>query len=263
MTESVKEATRPESLLVEEQTFYNELEIHGSKLHDLLHRMSCAFYEKGRRGRIWSHFWNTVDLPGAKVLDYGCGDGSFSHILASHGAHVYGIDLSPQRIMQAKAATNPNHPGRAEFFVGDAHQTPFPDNTFDLVVGNGALHHLDLERAYAEISRVLKPRGRAFFMEPMFFHPALRLLRFLTPSLRSPGEKPLDFADMRKAERWYRNVVHYEHFLFAAFAAPCGIFGKNFALAMIAAIDDFDQILMRLLPGLREQAWLTMLELEK
>jgi ubiquinone/menaquinone biosynthesis C-methylase UbiE len=204
-----------------------------------------------------------VDVRGAVALDYGCGDGSFSHLLASRGAHVSGVDISPERIRQAEAATVAGNSGSAKFFVSDVHQTPFPDNSFDYVVGNGALHHLDLDRAYAEIARVLKPAGRAFFMEPMYRHPGLRLVRRLTPSLRSPCEKPLDFSDMERAKRWFRKVSHREHFLFAACTAPAALLGRATALTMINLVDRFDRGLMRLAPPLRELAWLTMLEMEK
>ncbi len=246
-----------------EQVFYDDLEIKGSRTHYLLHRLSIGFYEKGPRGRLWGPFWKNVDVRGAVALDYGCGDGSFSHLLAGRGAHVSGVDISPERIRQAEAATVAGNSGSAKFFVSDVHQTPFPDNSFDYVVGNGALHHLDLDRAYAEIARVLKPAGRAFFMEPMYRHPGLRLVRRLTPSLRSPCEKPLDFSDMERAKRWFRKVSHREHFLFAACTAPAALLGRATALTMINLVDRFDHGLMRLAPPLRELAWLTMLEMEK
>lgn len=128
---------------------------------------------------LWSPLWNATSVRGAAVLDYGCGDGSFSHLMTSHGAQVYGVDISLQEIGRARAAAPAGGKGTRQFLMGDAHIAPFPDNFFDFVVGNGALHHLDLERAYAEIARVLKPGGRAFFMEPMYHHPdpAVWLLR--------------------------------------------------------------------------------------
>lgn len=246
-----------------EQTFYDEIETSGSKIHDLSQRLGAGFYDKSPGGRLWGPFWKNVDVRGAATLDYGCGDGSFSHLLASRGAHVSGVDISKERIRQASAATVAGNGGSAEFFVGDVHQTPFPENSFDYVVGNGALHHLDLDRAYAEIARVLKPGGRGFFMEPMYYHPLVRLFRGLTPSLRSPCEKPLDFSDMERAKRWFRKVSHREHFLFAVFMAPTALLGRTTALTMINLVDRFDRGLMRLAPPLRELAWLTMLEMEK
>ena len=46
----------------------------------------------------------------------------------------------------------------------DAAALPFPDASFDLVLGHAVLHHLpDLERAFGEFNRVLRPGGTLFF----------------------------------------------------------------------------------------------------
>src|ERR1700749_4979398 len=53
----------------------------------------------------------------------------------------------------------------------DAESLPFADASFDLVLGHAVLHHLpDLERAFAEFHRVLRPGGRIVFAgEPSRF----------------------------------------------------------------------------------------------
>jgi SAM-dependent methyltransferase len=205
-------------------------------------------------------------------LDYGCGNGGFSQVLASLGASVYGIDISPQLISRANvfAAQRGNgssgSPGGRvlpRFLVCDAHRTPFPDGSFDYVVGNGVLHHLDLDKAYAEIARVLKPGGKAVFMEPMYHHPLLWSLRRLTPKAHTVDEKPLSLVDIEKARNWFRSCSHREHFLFSVCVAPVHLLGRRAALAVIDKLDRFDQIAMRVGPGLRRFAWLSMLEMEK
>lgn len=252
--------------LTREKDFYDELGAERPYARRLLDRFSEGFYEKGNRGRLWSSFWKTADLRRARVLDYGCGGGGFSEMLADLGAFVYGIDISPQLIHQAQAlaatARNGSH-GSAQFLVCDAHQTPFPDNSFDYVVGNGALHHLDIDRAYAEIARILKPGGRARFMEPMYHHPLLWSLRRLTPNAHTVDEKPLFWTDLEKAKRWFRSFSHEEHFLFSVLAAPAHLLSKNFALTLIEKLDRFDQFVMRVEPDLSRFAWYTVLEMEK
>lgn len=248
-----------------ERKFFDELVAKGSATRSLLDRFSEAFYEKSTQGRVWSSFWETVDLKGALVLDYGCGNGEFSKMLANHGARVYGIDISANLVERARVSTtgmglNGSSP---QFFVGDAHYTPFDDASFDYVFGNGILHHLDLDKAYAEIARVLKPGGKAVFQEPMYSHPLLWLVRRLTPKTHTADERPLSLADIDRARRWFRACKHREHFLFAVCAAPAHLFGKRFALSVVAHLDHLDALLIRALPGLRRFAWLTLLEMEK
>jgi SAM-dependent methyltransferase len=248
-----------------ERKFFDRLVTDGSASRSLLDRFSEAFYEKGSGGRLWGPFWESAHLQGAVVLDYGCGNGEFSIILARRGARVFGIDISPKLIEQARAsAAKMGCNGSApQFLAGDAHHTPFNDAMFDYVVGNGALHHLDLEKAFAEIARLLKPGGQAVFQEPMFQHPLLWTLRRLTPKTHTVDERPLSLADIGQARRWFPACRHREHFLLAVCAAPAHLLGKQFALAVIGALDRVDEQLMRLLPRLRRYAWLTVMEMEK
>jgi ubiquinone/menaquinone biosynthesis C-methylase UbiE len=251
--------------LTREQEFYDDLVVDGSASRTLLDRFSYGFYDKGNKGRLWGPLWRSMDLNGANVLDYGCGNGEFSRILALKGARVVGVDISPKLIETARvSATSMGLNGSGpQFMVGDAHHTPFPDNTFDYVVGNGALHHLDLEKAYAEIARVLKPGGKALFMEPMYDHPVLRIIRLLTPNAHSADERPLSLNDMAKSKNWFRTYSHREHFLFSVCCAPVHLFGKRIALAVLGTGDRFDQLLMRLMPSLRRFGWLAMMEMQK
>ena len=57
---------------------------------------------------------------------------------------------------------------------------------FDAVLGKQILHHLDLGVAIPEIVRVLRPGGRAVFLEPLIHNPLLEGYRRLTPHLPQP-----------------------------------------------------------------------------
>ncbi len=251
--------------ITREKDFFDELVVDRPTTHSLLDRFSEGFYEKGGRGRLWAPIWKSTEVRGAAVLDYCCGDGKFSQHLASLGARVVGIDISPKLIERARASASKMgmNGSSPEFMVGDAHRTPFDNSCFDFVVGNGALHHLDLEKAYAEIARVLKPGGRAMFMEPMYHHPLLWLLRRLTPKIHTTEEKPLSLEDMEMAKKWFQACSHREHFLFAVCFAPVHLLGKRATLAVLGGVDRFDQVLIGIAPQLRRFAWLTMLEMEK
>lgn len=80
---------------------------------------------------------------------------------------------------------------KPRFTIADAHHLCFADESFDVVFGKAILHHLDYAIALSEIRRVLRPNGVMVFMEPLNFNPVMRLVRHLTPDLRTPDEAPI------------------------------------------------------------------------
>jgi SAM-dependent methyltransferase len=121
--------------------------------------------------------------------------------------------------------------------AGDAHHTPYPDAAFDLVIGDGILHHLDLDVALGEVHRVLKPGGRAVFREPRLDNPLLKLFRRLTPSARTEDERPLDAADLRRIADSGRWTVESQY---------CGLLGAPAAVLTSVVLRPFpNNVLLR------------------
>jgi ubiquinone/menaquinone biosynthesis C-methylase UbiE len=104
---------------------------------------------------------------GVQVLEVGCGPGHLAVRLAGeHGFEVTGIDLDPAMVQRARANAAASADARATFVVGDAAALPFPDASFDLVVSTMSMHHWAKPAAgIAEISRVLRPGGRALIWD--------------------------------------------------------------------------------------------------
>ena len=90
----------------------------------------------------------------------------------------------------------------------NAEELTFPDESFDVVIGNGILHHLDLDRALSGIERVLKPGGWAAFREPLGHNPFVNAYRKLTPNQRTDDEHPLLVGDLRTIERYFPGSEH-------------------------------------------------------
>lgn len=90
---------------------------------------------------------------GERILDLGCGDGVLSFDLALSGAHITGVDASPELVGGARARGIEAH-------VMDAHALTF-NRQFDAVFSNAALHWMrGADQVIAGVARALKPGGR-------------------------------------------------------------------------------------------------------
>jgi ubiquinone/menaquinone biosynthesis C-methylase UbiE len=102
-------------------------------------------------------------------LEIGSGTGYFSLNLLQLGLieRLTATDISPGMLSRL-AATAEALGLAAETVATEAERLPFEDESFDLVFGHAVLHHIpDLERAFAEFRRVLRPGGAiAFCGEP-------------------------------------------------------------------------------------------------
>ncbi|MBN2026058.1 MAG: class I SAM-dependent methyltransferase [Actinobacteria bacterium] len=105
---------------------------------------------------------------GSKILDYGCGPGSYT-ILAAKAAgdsgRVYALDIQPlaSEMVEAKAARE--NLANIEIITSDC-ATGLPDNSMDVVFLYDIFHMLDnREEVLRELHRVLKPDGVLSFSD--------------------------------------------------------------------------------------------------
>lgn len=137
---------------------------------------------------------------GKHVLDYGCGRGDMSLIYLDMGCRVTGIDISD--VYVADAARRADAAGHSsdmyDFRVMDCHALDLPDESVDLIIGLGILHHLQVDVALEEARRVLKKGGELLLLEPLADNPLLKLFRLLTPSARTKDEAPFTGSDLRR-----------------------------------------------------------------
>ena len=105
-------------------------------------------------------------------LEVGAGTGYFTLNLLQAGVleRVVATDISPG--MLATLSASAEQLGvEVKTVRCEATEVPFPDDSFDLVFGHAVLHHLpDLDAAFGEFRRVLRPGGRvAFCGEPSYY----------------------------------------------------------------------------------------------
>ena len=126
------------------------------------HFSNIKYYSITHASETYQYQWLRKRCkPGVKVLDFGCGNGENGIYAAQQGADVTGIDISPEGVENANL--NAKHMGVAsncQFVVMDGENMLFEDNSFDLAVEYGVLHHVDLDKAMAELNRVLRPYGK-------------------------------------------------------------------------------------------------------
>jgi SAM-dependent methyltransferase len=120
-------------------------------------------------GKLRKLLGRELDRGFDRSLEIGAGTGYFSLNLLQAGVvrQATCTDISPGMIRTLNA--NADRLGLAVRTArADAESLPFSNSSFDLVVGHAVLHHLpDLQRAFNEFHRVLRPGGRiAFAGEP-------------------------------------------------------------------------------------------------
>lgn len=169
-------------------------------------------------GRLLRVVWERVGaVESARVLELGCGSGAYTVMLARRGAEVTAVDVSGAAGEFTLARAEANGVGaRVRFAQMGVERLGFVDQSFDLVVGFGILHHVDLKRAGPEIRRVLQEDGRAIFREPLGENPVLELVRNHVPyrdKARSPNENPLTYDMIVEVGRCFDEVDVREMYL--------------------------------------------------
>ena len=132
-------------------------------------------------------------IAGRNVLEIGSSTGSLAARMAPLSKQYVGTDISDKAIEIAAARGVVN----ASFLCCDGHSIDLPAESFDCVIVDALLHHMDLSVALGEIHRLLRPNGVLFFNEPLGTNPIFSLYRALTPAARTPDEHPFRRADLR------------------------------------------------------------------
>ncbi len=179
------------------------------------------WYSITRQSQEFAKNYLRSHSQGAQALDYACGNGHFSFLMAEAGADVVGIDISEVSVRNAQREAA-RRGLRVQFLVGDCEQMDFPDGSFDLINVSGVLHHLDLHRAYSELARVLKPSGTVLCVEALAHNPLFHAYRKWTPHLRTAyeAEHILRRRDVLAAREYFGHIECRFFHLLSLVAVP-------------------------------------------
>ena len=222
----------------------------------------------------WEDFYRPVfeyvlpkmePLEGKKVLELGTGTGGTATLLAKRGASVVGIDLLPFRLAEAKERTAQHNVADAvDFARMDATQLAFPDNTFDFVISKSVLVFTEHAQTARECYRVLKPNGKAIFIENMRNHPAVWLYRKLF--LKYAGKlRYFSLRDIEAVGGEFEAMEHCEFHLLAlgALLWQRGVSIPTFYRWTLRCLKGVDAFLLRLFPFLKRFCWITAMICQK
>ena len=186
-----------------------------------------GFMAPGGEGNI-ANLVEGLDVRNQRILDIGCGIGGPAFVLAEkYGAYVVGIDIESEPISRARRrAKKLKIDSQCEFRLVEPGPTPFPDESFDVVLSSGAIMQIeDKPRLFEDALRVLKPGGTLTsydWMKPEGeYSDDMRYwfkMERLTYDMKTFAEyeallRDAGFTDIQLSDRsdWYRRKVKEEY----------------------------------------------------
>lgn len=152
------------------------------------------------------------DLSGKRILDCACGTGHWSVMLALRGAQVVAFDVSPECVRTTRERARVNGVAdRVEAIEAPFEELALGPGSFDLAFGSFALHHVDLATAGPVLARLLKPGGKAVFVETSARNPILMAARSVITyrlgigRVGSEDEHPLSLRDLHSLGAHFRS----------------------------------------------------------
>ena len=175
----------------------------------------ASLIDKAKKG-VFARLLDREIPFGARVLECGCGTGQLSNFLGIAHRTVFGVDLSLNSLALAQAFRDRYQLERVFFLQMNIFSPVFAEQSFDVVICNGVLHHTsDPDLGYQILSRLVKPGGHlivglyhrfgrmATDLRRLIFRLSGQKLSFLDPRLRKgnlgPARKKAWFNDQ------YRN----------------------------------------------------------
>ena len=165
---------------------YDDVEDFGSLL------------DKSRRSIFVKKLDDEIPM-GSNILEAGCGTGQMSIALSRYARQIYGIDLSKGSLIEAKQFINSNDIKSVHLFRMNIFKLFFEENTFDVIISNGVLHHTyNPKLAFSKLVRVLKPGG---IIVIGLYHRYGRIIQKIRQSLIKNFGDSFKFLDKRFREK--------------------------------------------------------------
>lgn len=238
-------------------------EVHANELRPCFEGSGDHYSEN----RAFFHSILNNEWNGKYVLDYACGRGNWSIYFALTGARcVAGFDMDPIGIEAAhSSAMTHGIADKCQFLEADASNLPYSDSEFEIVIGTAALHHtIKYDNIFEELFRVMKPGGKAFFLENLADFPLWRLHWWLKGQIPE-GDVPIFSKEVRLKSRMFSKceiigdtLVHsLKHYLYKEEGM------KPWRRSLLRFTYSTDQMIFRTFPRLRSWGCFSVICLTK
>lgn len=145
----------PQKITLKQKTFYEDIAFPnyaGCETPALL-------LEKARSGVFAANLDKSIPM-GAMVLEVGCGTGQLTNYLGMNYKRVIGCDMSTTSLKLGKSFRDTYDIHNTNFVQGNIFTLPFKDESFDVVICTGVLHHThDAYEGFKRVLRLVKPNG--------------------------------------------------------------------------------------------------------
>jgi len=163
------------------ERFLNKIKEHFQEVYKDIFPQNTGQFER--------HFKDTIELKtsrdllqlvcqvskitkSSKILDLGCGFGTFAFVCRRNGYKAYGVDIAEFEIDFARKRVKTELPDCSSdevYQLCSVESLPFKDKNFDVVTLWNLLEHVpDYRRVLKEADRVLKPSGFLFLISPNY-----------------------------------------------------------------------------------------------
>ena len=154
-------------------------------------------YDQGFEGKLSRRFYkliydNVILRSGDKVIDIGCGTGTILKTLSGmERIEGHGIDVEPEMLKVAEAKC-----GNMDIRECSCEDTPYEDNSFDVITACMAYHHFPDKDAFAkEALRIMKPNGTLYIADPNFPLPIRKIINLLAKGFNGEFMTSLEIAE--------------------------------------------------------------------
>lgn len=190
------------------------------------------------------------DLTDKHILEYGCGLGQMTSLLAKNCARVTTFDISFDSIGTTRTRAQRNNLAhQIELAMSAGENLPFASESFDIIFGKAILHHLNVDLGWFDLFRVLKPGGKAVFIEPMGMNPFLNYARDHMPyPNKNPrgADRPLNYDEIKG---WGKGFCEFHYKEIQLLSMWERVLGQHFRMKPLRRIDNF---LLKNFPFLRK-----------